>query len=107
MGVWLVGCRLCRGVGMCRCLFMGSGSGSGVRGVGWIGRWWWWSVWVRWVVWVGMLRLCRPPPLPLVVPLLLRLLPPTPLKLLPPLVVVLVVVCMCVWGRCWWGLVGM
>ena len=45
--------------------------------------------------------------LPLVVPLLLRLLPPTPLKLLPPLVLVLVVVCMCVWGRCWWGLVGM
>ena len=100
VGVWLVGCRLCRGVGMCRCLFMGSGSGSGVRGVGWIGRWWWWSVWGRWVVWVGMLRLCRPPPLLLVLLLPLVLPPLTPL-------VVVWVVCMCVWGRCWWGLVGM
>ena len=58
------------------------------------------------MVWVGMLRLCRPPPLPLVVPLLVVLPPLTPLLRLLPLVVVLVV-CMCVWGRCWWGLVGM
>ena len=91
---------------MCRCSFMGSGSGSGVRGVGWIGRWWWWSVWCRWVVWAGMLRLCRPPtPLRLLPPLVV--LTPTSLPPLVLSVVVLVVVCMCVWGRCWWGLVGM
>lgn len=85
------------------CLFMGERE----LGVGCVWCWLdrslvrWWSAWVRWWFGVGMLSVSAGPSIDTADA------DGDGGDAAGAVGAGLVVVCMCVWGRCWWGLVGM